>query len=281
MPDPISGLVVAGSQLVGGMMQADAASSASGQQAAASTAGIAEQRRQFDALQNLLKPYVSAGGPALQAQQAMLGLSGPEAEAAQIASAQMSPTFQALLSQGENSLLQNASATGGLRGGNTQAALAQFRPQLLAQMLEDRYSKFGGLTSLGQNSAAGVGAAGMQSGSNIAQLMAERGAAQAGGTLGQAKAFGGLLNLPSQVLGAQFGAGGKLGMGFSNVFSDIRLKKNIKKIGHRSDGLGIYSYEYIWGGGQQIGVMAQEVINVYPEAISSVGGFFVVDYSKI
>ena len=52
----------------------------------------------------------------------------------------------------------------------------------------------------------------------IARLQAERGAALAGGELGQAKAFSGLLNLPAQVLGAQYGAGGKLGLGFGSLF---------------------------------------------------------------
>lgn len=218
MPDPITGLIVGGTQLVSGMMQADAAGEAAGAQAAASEAGIAEQRRQFDMVRELLKPYVEAGAPALRAQQAMLGLGTPEEEAAQIAAAERSPTFKAMLRTGEESLLQRASATGGLRGGNVQAALAQFRPQLLAQELESRYSRLGGLTSLGQQSAAGVGTAGMETGSAIARLQAERGAALAGGELGQAKAYSGLLNLPAQMIGAQYGAGGNLGLGFGSLF---------------------------------------------------------------
>ncbi|MFN7302360.1 MAG: tail fiber domain-containing protein [Bacteroidota bacterium] len=282
MPDPITGLIVGGTQLVGGLMQADAAGEAAGVQAAASEAGIAEQRRQFDMVRELLKPYVEAGAPALAAQQAMLGLGTPEAEAAQIAAAERSPTFQAMLRTGEEALLQRASATGGLRGGNVQAALAQFRPQLLAQELEQRYSRLGGLTSLGQQSAAGVGTAGMETGSAIARLQAERGAALAGGELGEAKAFSGILNLPAQVLGMQYGAGGKMGQpGLSNIFSDRRLKKNIKQIGTRPDGLNVYEFDYIWGGDRQVGLMAQEVQGVYPDAVSESGGYLMVDYSKV
>jgi hypothetical protein len=37
-------------------------------------------------------------------------------------------------------------------------------------------------------------------------------------TIGQAKAYGQLFNLPAQFLGAQYGAGGKLGMGFGSLF---------------------------------------------------------------
>lgn len=214
MPDPVTALVVGGSQLVGGMMQAGAAEDAAQIQAGASEAGIAEQRRQFDAMRELLKPYTEAGLPALEAQQAFLGLQGPEAERAAIERIRGGETFQALTRQGEEALLQRASATGGLRGGNIQAALSQFRPQLLSSLIEQQYGRLGGMTALGQQSAAGVGTAGMETGTNIANLLGQRGAALAGGELGQARAYSGLFNLPAQVLGFQYGAGGKAGMGF-------------------------------------------------------------------
>jgi len=214
MPDPITALVVGGSQLIGSSMQAKAAGSAAEIQSGAAEAGIAEQRRQFDALQALLKPYTEAGLPALEAQQAFLGLRGPEAERAAIERISGGERFQELTRQGEEALLQRASATGGLRGGNVQAALAQFRPQVLNQLIEEQYGRLGGMTTLGQRSAAGVGAAGMESGTNVANLLAQQGAARAGGELGEAKAYGQLFNLPGQLLGFQYGAGKTPGLGF-------------------------------------------------------------------
>jgi hypothetical protein len=214
MPDPVTSLIVGGTQLLGGVMQADAAGSASDAQSASAQQGIAEQRRQFDAMQALLKPYTEAGLPALEAQQAFLGLKGPEAERAAIERITGGETFQALSGQGEEALLQRASATGGLRGGNIQGALAQFRPQLLSSLIEQQYGRLGGMTQLGQRSAAGVGAAGMETGTNVANLLSQQGAALAGGELNQAKAYGQLFNLPAQMLGFQYGAGGKAGMGF-------------------------------------------------------------------
>jgi hypothetical protein len=195
-------------------MQASAAEDAANIQAGASQAGIEEQRRQFDAMRELLKPYTEAGLPALEAQQAFLGLRGPEAERAAIERIRGGETFQALASQGEEAMLQRASATGGLRGGNIQGALAQFRPQLLSSLIEQQYGRLGGMTSLGQQSAAGVGAAGMETGTNIANLLGQQGAARAGGELGQARAYGQILNMPMQLLGMQYGAGGKAGLGF-------------------------------------------------------------------
>ena len=214
MPDPVTGMVVVGSQLIGSSMQASAAGDAAAVQGAASQAGIEEQRRQFDEMRKLLQPYTEAGLPALEQQQTLLGLKGPEAEQAAIARLTGGETFKALAQQGENALLQQASATGGLRGGNIQAALGQFRPQLLSSLIEQQYGRLGGMTSMGQASAAGVGAAGMETGTNIAHLLGQQGAAEAGGILGEAKAYGQLFNLPGQFVGAQIGAGKKPGFGF-------------------------------------------------------------------
>jgi hypothetical protein len=188
-------------------------------------------------------------------------------------------------------LLQRASATGGLRGGNIQAALAQFRPQMLQQAIEDQYGRLGGLTALGQTttqniaqlgqaSAAGQSAAGLQTGADIAGLLGIQGAARAGSRLGQGAAASNVLNLPGQFLGMQYGAG-VANPGLQNIFSDQRLKKNVARLGTRSDGLGVYGFEYIWGGGRQIGLMAQEVAILYPDAIGESGGYMTVNYGKV
>lgn len=187
--------------LTGANQAADAAQQAAQLQAGAAGAGIAEQRRQFDALQALLAPFVTTGTQALGGQKDILGLNGASAQGAAIDGIEQSPQMQALLSRGENSILQNASATGGLRGGNTQAALAQFSPSLLAQLIDQQYSRLGGLTSLGQSSAAMTGNAGIQSGNAISNLLQQQGAAQAGGVLAQGglqrQIFGDALSLGS------------------------------------------------------------------------------------
>lgn len=189
--------VVAGSVITGYMSsraQSKAASTAADAQTEASQAGIDEQRRQFEAVQALLKPYIEAGTGALGAQQNLIGLGGAAKQQEAIAALEQSPQFQMLQQQGENALLQQASATGGLRGGNTQAALAQFRPQLLSQLIESQYGKLSGLTGIGQASAAGQAAAAQQQGSDIASLLGQQGAAQAGAALaagqGRAQAWG-------------------------------------------------------------------------------------------
>lgn len=174
-------------------------------QAASAQAGIDEQRRQFDAIQKLLAPFVEGGTGAFGAQSNLIGLGGPEAQALAIKSLETSPEFMALMRQGEESILANASATGGLRGGNTQDALGQFRPALLSGLINQQFQRLGGLSGMGQASAAGVGAAGQQTGNAISNLLQQQGAATAGGQLArgnlQRENFGNLLKIGSGIAG--------------------------------------------------------------------------------
>lgn len=190
--------------------QKNAANQAADAQIQSNQAAIDEQKRQFDAIQELMKPYVNAGTGALAGQQDLLGLNGASKQQAAIDAINNSQAMQTYMQQGENAILQNASATGGLRGGNTQSALSQFRPQLLNQLINQQYQNLGGLTSIGQNAAAGVGNAGMQSANNIGNLLQQSGAAQAGNALAQGKAtanqWADIGNLVGQLGGAFIGS---------------------------------------------------------------------------
>ena len=217
--------------ITGAKQASEAAERGSATQAAAAQAGIDEQRRQFDKLVELMSPYVTAGTGALtrlspfeeagarsfEQQQALLGLRGPEEERAAIERLSGGETFKSLAQQGEEALLQRASATGGLRGGNIQGALSQFRPQLLNQLITQQYDRLGGLSatglgvtsdilSRGQASSAGQASSGMASASNVANLLANRGQAIAGGQV----AAGGV---PRQTFGDILGIG-KVAAGF-------------------------------------------------------------------
>lgn len=212
--------------ITGAKQAGQAAEAAAVTQAAGTEAGIAEQRRQFDKLVELMSPYVAlgapaaaqlqpyaaAGAPALQQMQAISGALGPEQQRQAIQGIAASPEFQALSQQGESALLQRAAATGGLRGGNIQAALAQFRPKMLSDVISQQYSRLGGLTGLGadtltnllktgQASAAGQASAGLSTGTNIANLIGQKTAALAGGQLAggsiERQTFGDILDIAS------------------------------------------------------------------------------------
>jgi hypothetical protein len=201
MPNPVVALVAGGSAILSSSAQRSAAKSAAGAQTQAAQMGIDEQRRQFDVMQELLSPYVSGGTQAFQAQQRLLGLGTPEEQQQAISALEQSPLYQAQVRQGEQALIQNAAATGQLRGGNLAAALAQFRPAMLQQQIQQQFANLGGLAQYGQASAARVGAGAQASGTNIANLLAQQGAAQAGGELAAGRATSQMLGLPAQIGG--------------------------------------------------------------------------------
>ena len=197
----VAAAIVGGTTLVSSLIEAGAAGNAADTQSAAADAGIVEQRRQFDKMQEILAPYVNTGTDAMSQMRALNGLDGPEAQAAAMRSISESPEMAAMAQQGENALLQQGSATGGLRGGNIQGALAQFRPQMLSSLINQQYGRLGGLAQMGQASAAGVGAAGMQTGANIADLLGQQGAAIAGGLIAAGNAAQQPLNMIGQMAG--------------------------------------------------------------------------------
>ena len=198
----IAGLVVsAASAVYSNYQKKRAAERAGNVQEAAAYAGIEEQQREFDKIQELLKPYVESGHLSIAEQGNLLGINGLKAQQAAIQGIQQGPQFKALTQQGENAILQNASATGGLRGGNTQAALAQFRPNLLSNLIQQRLQNLSGLTSIGENAAARVGNAGMTTGANISNLYGQIGASQAGAALARGQANAGYGNIVGNLAG--------------------------------------------------------------------------------
>ncbi|MGI4849516.1 MAG: hypothetical protein ACRYGK_15480 [Janthinobacterium lividum] len=146
-------------------------------------------------------------GGSLQAQQDMLGLNGNAAQQASIDGIQNSAQFNALAQQGENGILQNASATGGLRGGNAQAALGQYRPALLQSLIDQQYSRLSGLSTMGQNAAAGVGTAGLATTGAVNTALSSNGTTAANAALAQGQVTSGLANGAASSIGQLAGSG--------------------------------------------------------------------------
>ncbi len=180
--------ITTGGGLIMANQQRQAAKGAMNAQNAMAQQGLDAQTTQFSALQELMAPWVKAGTGALIGQQDLTGLNGPEAQQKALAAIQASPQFQMMAQQGENAILQNASATGGLRGGNTQGALAQYRPMILSQLIDQQYQRLGGLSQMGQAGAAGQASAGMNYANNQSNLLGQMGANTAGGLLANSAA---------------------------------------------------------------------------------------------
>ncbi len=85
--------------------------------------------------------------------------------------------------------------------------------------------------------------------------------------------------------GGGFRGGGGGGMrrgGGGGRRSDIRLKHDIVLIGRLDDGLGYYRFVYNGGHTAYVGVMAQEVETVAPEAVTrDADGYMRVSYDRL
>ena len=207
----VASAITAAISIGGGIIQSNdqkaAARKAARAQSEGVEQGVLEQQRQFDEIQKLLQPYVAAGDTALTQQMSLLGLGGQEAQQTAIQQIEESPRFKALSRQGESALLQNASATGGLRGGDIQGALTQYRPNLLASEIENQYAKLQALSGRGQSAATGQSGFGQTTGANISNLYGKQGniganlaLAQGSAGVGQTqsilKGLGPLINIP-------------------------------------------------------------------------------------
>lgn len=161
--------------------------------------------------------------------------------------------YQNVLNETMRGVTGSMAARGLLSSGSTLRAL-QDRSNQLAQQTYGNY--------LGQILGGAQTAFGASQG--FANTIA--GAGQVGGTQGLGGAIG-------QGVGAAAAAG---------AFSDRRLKTNITRVGTREDGLGLYEYTMRGTGARQIGVMADEVAQLRPEALGPVvDGYATVRYDLL
>ena len=179
-------------------------------QAESSLAGIEEQRRQFDISQEQAAPFREAGVGALGQQQALLGLSGQEAQQAAFTGLEESPGQRFIRDRQERALLRNASATGGLGGGNVQTALQQQAVGFAQQDIQNQFGRLGQLSGQGQAATTNIAQLGGQTSANIANLLGQQGAARASGILAPVQAntaaTNQLLQLGGIAAGGSFGA---------------------------------------------------------------------------
>jgi hypothetical protein len=251
----------------------DAADDAGKAQAASSAEAIAEQRRQFDITQKNLQPFISAGTSALDEQQALLGLNGASAQKQAFSRFNDSPGQAFLRERGERALLQNASAIGGLGGGNVRSALQEQGIGFAQQQYNQQMAQLAGLSGTGNNTANQLGVIGANTANAIGQNLQAGGAARASGILGEQQANAAMTNNMIQ-----------MGMAY---FSDDRLKTNIAKIGKHYSGLGWYRWEWneegqrLAGSEPPEGFIAQEVQKLYPAAVGERDGYLTVDYRRV
>ena len=96
------------------------------------------------------------------------------------------------------------------------------------------------------------------------------------------------LSSSNAAMGGLFGLGGSLLGGLAkntslgSIFSDARLKRDVRRIGTGARGLPVYSFRYAWDRARRVGFMAQEVARVAPHAVvRHESGFLMVNYGAI
>jgi len=162
----------------------------------------------FNQATGAINPFVQGGAQASQLQQAQSGALGPEAQAQAFQQFQNSPGQQFAIDQGQQAVLRNAAATGGLGGGNVLRELNRQGIGQAQQNFQQQFQNLGSIAGRGQQAAglqAGLFGQQGQSLANIAQ--------QGGVNLSNLALQGGVL--PAQAVGSAAGqlAQGRFGVG--------------------------------------------------------------------
>jgi hypothetical protein len=152
--------------------------------------GIDEQHRQFDLTRGDLAPAREALGPSMGGLMDLLGLNGGGSQGSAIDALKESPFFKSLFNTGQEAILQNASATGGIRGGNTERGLADFGSDTLMQTIQQQIGNLGSVAGLGLGATESGAGFGQHTADAITSLFGQQGQARASGAL----AIGGINN---------------------------------------------------------------------------------------
>lgn len=145
--------------------------------------GINAGNAQFNQTAGNLAPWLISGQLANAQQGNLVGLNGAPQQQAAIDALKASPLYQSLYNNGQNAILANASATGGLRGGNTQNSLYNLGTDTLAQLIQSQLGNLGGISNMGQSTALGQGALGAANTASIQAMLGGMGSANASGIL--------------------------------------------------------------------------------------------------
>ena len=246
---------------------------------AAATANIGQGNQDLTSnftagLQPFLQNYAGAGkGTAALGN--LLGLNGaPGSNSAQNA-LQTMPGYQAAIAQGDNSINAAAAANGTLNSGNQISALGAQNTNLANQNYGNYVSQLQTYLGAQGQAAAGIGGlyAGLGSGLNANQGTLANLNYGADTSIGNANASAALAD---QSMGLNL-LGGGVNLAAS-LFSDERLKEDIAPVGELYDGQTVYSYNYKGDDTPRIGLIAQEVEERYPAAVTEIGGFKAVRY---
>jgi len=236
----------------------------------------------------LYEPYAAAGTSSLDEYMKLL-LGGVD-------SLSGDRNFRAMQDLAERKVMANRATSGLLRSGATAAALDDTLLQFANQYYGNRLNQLKEGVGIGQYGTSGTSSILEKLGGNetdlasaLANIQMQREANNA--TINAARAQAGATTdaankaAESNLIGSAIGALGTIGAAAA-IFSDRRLKTDLKLVGKSANGLNIYLGRYTKESGlddskQHLFLIAQEVQEVIPEAVvEDESGYLKVDYAK-
>jgi len=230
-----------------------------------------------------------------------LGLNGPAGNQSALAQLETTPGYQFSLGQGNNQINAAGASNGTLNSGNQATALANYDSGLAQQNYGNYVSQLQPYLGASNQAAQGIAGmyqnlgnqqAGVQNNLTNTEISALTGAGNANANAalanqnqaqsllgGAGKAIGGLLGTPtSSALNPTYGTSLLTGLGSLFTGSDERIKDDIEPVGELYDGQQIYRYRYKGEDRTNIGLMAQDVENLFPDAVREFSGYKAVNY---
>jgi hypothetical protein len=181
------GLFSALGSIFGGGSQKKASQKATDAMVAAYDRGIDTQTKFQQQVRQDYQPYTEAGTAALGKLSDLSGLGDPAAYQAALDGLKTDPLYTSLYGNGQEALLQNAAATGGLRGGNFARSSMDFGSDVLTNVYRQALSNYGNIANLGVGAQGTVTQTGVNAANNVTNLQGEIGGAQANNFLAKGR----------------------------------------------------------------------------------------------
>ena len=247
----------------------DASKAAEAAQQDALGRSIAETRRATEEGQGFLAPF---GGVGLQGVEQAGFLTDPKA---QFDFLQNNPLFQMGLDNANRQTQQSAASRGRLSSGDTLQALNQNALLTASPLIQSQKQSIGDLLNFGGGIATNQANTAIGQGSQISNAFENQGNITSAGIQNRNQIQADTTANQQQLAGQIF-----------SMFSDPALKTNIKPTGSKN---GFNTYSWDWNelankvglSGSGVGVMADEVKAIKPEAVTIDRGFMKVNYNMI
>lgn len=170
--------------------------------------GLAASQQNYSDISSMFAPARDVLAPTVGAMGDIIGINGNPAQQGALDRLKASPMYQSLFRTGEEAVLQNAAATGGIRGGNTQRGLADFGADTFARLIQQQLENLGGLGGIGMNATGATAQAGTNNAASLINLFTNRGNVRGGQALARGAINQGMWNSAGSFLDKASGSGG-------------------------------------------------------------------------